>query len=272
MDKTEYPKDTNTKLKRIACLSLRDPGEEFTCLMHHYNSESLKICFNELAAKKAVGIDKVRKEHYAKNLEENIEKLLIRMKRMAYRPGPVRQTMIPKASGGMRSLGISNFEDKIFQKMTQKMLESIYDPIFKESSYGFRPNRGCHDAIKALQNYLHKNEVETVIDVDIKSYFDSIDHKILEEILRKKIKDPKFMRYIIRMFKAGVLTKGEMKVSKEGVPQGSICSPILANIYAHYVIDIWIEEIVKPRCRGMIGYYRYADDLIICCSNKKRCR
>lgn len=259
MDSAKYPEDTKTKLERIARLSRKDFEKEFCSLMHHYNTESLKRCFNELDAKKAVGIDKVNKEYYAKSLEENIEDLLCRMKRMSYRPGPVRQTMIPKAGGGTRPLGISNFEDKIFQKMTQKMLESMYDPIFKESSYGFRPNRGCHDAIKALQNYLHKNEVEIVIDVDIKSYFDSIDHKLLEEILRKKIKDPKFMRYIIRMFKAGVLAKDELKISREGVPQGSICSPILANIYAHYVIDVWIEEMVKPHCKGKIGYFRYAD-------------
>ena len=266
---TDYPKDTKTKLKRIAWLSSKNSKRIFWCLMHHYNSESLKICFNELDAKKAVGIDKIRKEQYAEKLEENIEKLLTKMKSMSYKPGPVRQTMIPKASKGMRPLCISNFEDKIFQKMTQKMLESIYEPIFKESSYGFRPNRGCHDAIKALQNYLHKNEVETVIDVDIKGYFDSIDHKLLEEFLRKKIKDLKFMRYIIRMFKAGILTKEELKITKEGVPQGSICSPILANVYAHYVIDVWIEEIVKPYCRGKVGYFRYADDLIICCRHKR---
>ncbi len=269
MDKTEYPKDIETKLKRIAFLSSGDSEREFCALMHHFNSESLERCFNELDKNKAVGIDKVNKDMYAENLKENIEELLFRMKRMSYRPGPVRQTMIPKASGGSRPLGISNFEDKIFQKMTQKILESIYDPIFKESSYGFRPKIGCHNAIKALSNYLYKNEVETVIDVDIKGYFDSIDHKLLEGFLRKKIKDPKFMRYIIRMFKSGVLAKGELKIFHEGVAQGSICSPILANIFGHYVIDLWIEGTVKTHCFGKIGYFRYTDDLVICCRYKE---
>jgi group II intron reverse transcriptase/maturase len=269
MRTTESLNKTETKLKRIAWLSERDPKKEFSCLMHYFNEESLKECFDRLDKNKAVGIDKVTKSDYADNLDENIEKLLKRMKQMAYRPGPVRQTMIPKAGGAMRPLGISNFEDKIIQKMTQKVLESIYEPIFKENSYGFRPNRGCHDAIKALSEYLYKNEIQTVIDVDIKGFFDNINHKLLEELLRKKIKDERFMRYIIRMFKAGVLTEGELKVGQEGVPQGSMCSPILANIFAHYVIDKWIEETVQPYIKSKIAYFRYCDDLIICCHSNE---
>ena len=163
MRATESYNKTETKLKRIAWLSERDSEKEFLCLMHYFNEESLKECFNQLDKNKAVGIDKVTKGNYAENLDRNIEELLNRMNRMAYRPSPVRQTMIPKAGGAMRPLGISNFEDKIIQKMTQKVLESMYEPIFKERSYGFRPNRGCHDAIKALSNYLYKNEIKTVI-------------------------------------------------------------------------------------------------------------
>ena len=148
MRPTESLNTTETKLKRIAWLSERDSKKKFSCLMHYFNEESLKECFNQLDKKKAIGIDKVTKEDYAKNLDKNIEELLNRMKHMAYRPGPVRQTMIPKAGGAMRPLSISNFEDKIIQKMTQRVLESVYEPIFKESSYGFRTNKGCHDAIK----------------------------------------------------------------------------------------------------------------------------
>lgn len=269
MRATESYNKTETKLKRIAWLSKRDSEKEFLCLMHYFNEESLKECFNQLDKNKAVGIDKVTKGNYAENLDRNIEELLNRMKRMAYRPSPVRQTMIPKAGGAMRPLGISNFEDKIIQKMTQKVLESMYEPIFKERSYGFRPNRGCHDAIKALSNYLYKNEIKTVIDVDIKGFFENINHKLLEELLRKKIKDERFMRYVIRMFKAGVLSKGELKSSLEGVPQGSVCSPILANIFAHYVIDVWLEEIVQPCIKSKVVYFRYCDDLIICCHDNE---
>ena len=269
MRTTESLNKTETKLRRIAWISERDPKKEFSCLMHYFNNESLKECFNQLDKNKAIGIDKVTKEDYGKNLDKNIEELLNRMKHMAYRPGPVRQTMIPKAGGAMRPLGISNFEDKIIQKMTQRVLESMYEPIFKESSYGFRPNKGCHDAIKALSRYLYKNEIKTVIDVDIKGFFDNINHKLLEELLREKIKDELFMRYIIRMFKAGVLSKKELIISQEGVPQGSICSPILANIFAHYVIDIWIEEILQPCIKTKVTYFRYCDDLVICCHNDK---
>jgi len=190
------------------------------------------------------------------------------MKAMAYRPGPVKEVLIPKEGGkpgATRPLGISGFEDKIVQKMTQQILESIYDPIFLNCSYGFRPGKGCHDAIRDLQHYLHASETQTVIDIDLKNFFGTIDHEMLESILKEKIKDTKFMRYINRMFKAGLLSNGDLIMSDEGVAQGSICSPVLANIFAHYAIDLWIEEMVKPNCKGKVRLFRYADDAIICC-------
>jgi RNA-directed DNA polymerase len=267
MGATESLSKTKTKMNRIALLSKQDPRRSYESLMHHFNEESLKECFHELDGKKAVGADGIDKETYGKDLDQNILKLIARMKAMAYRPGPVREVLIPKEGkpGATRPLGISGFEDKIVQKMMQQILESIYDPIFLDCSYGFRPGLGCHDAIKDLQHYLYESEIQTVIDIDLKNFFGTIDHEILEDILKEKIKDTKFMRYINRMFKAGVLSEGDLKMSDEGVPQGSCCSPILANIFAHYVIDIWIEEMVKPRCKGDVRLFRYADDGIICC-------
>ena len=258
---------TNTKLNRIAWLSKQDPGKKFECLMHLFNHESLQECFHGLDKDKAVGIDGVNKMTYGANLYGNINELITKMKNMAYRPGPVREVLIPKEGkpGATRPLGISNLEDKIVQSMMQKVLESIYEPLFLECSHGFRPKRSCHTAIKALRDYLYKNEIQTVIDIDLKNFFGTIDHQLLEDILKDKIKDPKFMRYINRMFKAGVLTEGELKMSEEGVPQGSVCSPILANIFAHYAIDTWIEEMVKPACKGGVALFRYADDGVICC-------
>jgi RNA-directed DNA polymerase len=267
MGTTETQTLTKTKLNRIALLSKEDPRRSFESLMHHFNEESLKECFHELDGKKAVGVDGIDKETYGNDLDQNISTLIAKMKNMAYRPGPVREVLIPKEGkpGATRPLGISGFEDKIVQKMMQKVLESIYEPIFLNCSYGFRPGRGCHDAIRDLQHYLHANETQTIIDIDLQNFFGTIDHEILEGILKEKIKDTKFMRYINRMFKAGVLSQGDLIMSDEGVPQGSTCSPVLSNIFAHYAIDIWIEEMVKPSCKGQVKLFRYADDAIICC-------
>lgn len=267
MGTTETLTITKTKMNRIALLSRQDPRRSFESLMHHFNEESLKECFHELDGKKALGVDGIDKETYGKDLEQNIHKLITQMKTMSYRPGPVREVLIPKEGkpGATRPLGISGFEDKIVQKMMQQILESIYEPIFLNCSYGFRPGKGCHDAIKDLQHHLFASRIQTVIDIDLKNFFGTIDHGLLEGILKEKIKDPKFMRYINRMFKAGVLSEGDLIMSEDGVPQGSICSPVLANVFAHYAIDVWIEEMVKPNCKGEVRLFRYADDAIICC-------
>jgi RNA-directed DNA polymerase len=267
MGVTKLPMRTETKLKRIAWLSRSDPDKQFNCLIHHYNEESLKQCFNELDGKKAVGHDGIDKVKYAENLGENIQDLLSRMKRMAYKPGATRQVMIPKEGkpNALRPLCIANFEDKIIQKMTHKILESIYEPLFLKCSYGFREGRGCHDAIRELRQYLYKYEVQKVIDIDLANFFGTIDHKLLLEILQEKIKDKRMLRYIVRMFKAGVLANGELSIDEEGVPQGSLSSPILANVFAHRVIDQWFEEIVKKYCKGRVELFRYCDDGIICC-------
>jgi len=258
---------TATKLKRIAWLSSKDPTKKFTALMHYFNEESLEACFHELRGGKAVGEDGIDKEMYGAELTENLKSLIERMKQMSYRPGPVREVLIPKEgkAGATRPLGISNFEDKLVQKMMQKVLESIYEPIFLDCSYGFRPGVGCHDAIRALSQHLFDNEVESVIDVDISNYFGTIDHLEMNKILREKIRDPILMRYINRMFKAGVLRANELTVDDEGVAQGSGCSPILANIYADHVIDQWFENTVKKHCHGKVEMFRYCDDIVICC-------
>jgi len=245
---TEPHQETATKLQRIAWLSARDPSKRFDNLMHLFNEESLAACFHELDGRKAVGVDGVTKAAYGEHLEENLRALVERMRRMGYRPGAVRQVLIPKPGkrGAQRPLGIGNLEDKLVQMQMGKVLEAIYEPTFLGCSYGFRPGRGAHDALKALHQHLYRHEVRTVIDVDAR-----------------------FLRYLARMFKAGVLAEGELRVSDEGVLQGSPCSPVLANIFAHRVIDEWFEGTVKRHCRGETALFRYADDLCICCQSER---
>ena len=267
MGTTETRETTTTKLARIAKLSASDSLKRFDSLMHLFSEESLAACFHGLNGRKAVGVDGVSKAEYGERLESNLKELITRMKRMGYRPGPVRQVLIPKGdkTGAMRPLGISNFEDKLVQGVMRQVLESIYEPLFLPGSYGFRPGRSCHDAVRDLHQYLCRNPVQSVIDVDLAKFFDTIDHELLLGMLREKINDPKFLRYVQRMFKSGVLAEGELAIGDEGVPQGSLCSPILANIFAHYVIDVWLEEVVKFHCAGKVAWFRYADDLVICC-------
>jgi RNA-directed DNA polymerase len=267
MDTTEIQEMALTALERITWRSKQDPKAEFHCLMHHFDFVALIHCFEQLDGKKAVGIDGVDKKSYGKELFGNIERLIQNLKDMAYHPGPVREVLIPKEGkpGAVRPLGISNFEDKIVQKRVQEILESIYEPLFMECSYGFRPGRGCHDAIKDLQSHLYYNEIQTIIDVDLKNFFGTIDHELLLDLLKEKIKDTKFIRYIKRMFKAGVMSKDDLRMSDEGVPQGSVCSPICSNIFAHFAVDVWVKEMVQPNCKGRVALFRYADDMVICC-------
>jgi len=264
---TENTTTTEMKLKRITALSAANPGMVFSHLIHHINEESLRTCFQELDGKKANGIDGIDKASYEENLDENLQGLMEKMRRMAYIPGAVRQVLIPKEGkpGGTRPLGISNLEDKLVQRMMHKVLESVYEPLFYENSYGFRPGRSCHHAIEALYAHLSTHEVETVIDVDLSNYFGSIPQDDVIAIIKKKISDPRILRYLIRMFKSGLLVNGELTISDEGVVQGSACSPIIANIFAHEVIDEWIETVVKEHCSGEIKMVRYADDIVICC-------
>jgi len=271
MESTELQVLTATKLARISWLSQRDRGRKFDCLMHHIDRETLTACFHELSGQKAVGLDKVTKDTYGADLEENISHLLEKMKRMAYRPGPMRRVLIPKEGklGATRPLDIGNFEDKMVQKAMARVLEAVYEPVFYDCSFGFRPGRGCHDAIRRVQAYLSNAPVGVVIDIDLENFFGSIKPEILKAILREKIGDERLIRYIMRGLKAGVLSEGELVVNEEGVPQGSPISPILANIVAHHVIDEWFEKTVKAHCTQEVALFRYCDDMVISCASPK---
>lgn len=264
VSKTKLNKTTNTKLRKIAERSEMDSLATFDCLMPHFNKANLISCFNELDGKKAIGIDEQTKEEYGLHLETNIEKLIVRMKSMSYRPQPVKEVFIQKDNGKPRPLGIACIEDKIVQMMTAKVLESIYEPIFHDSSYGFRPDRNCHQAIKGLFNFLFGNRKIYILDVDLENFFGSIEHQKLLALLRMKIKDETFLRYIARMLKSEISSNGLTRQNELGTVQGSICSPILANIYAHYCLDEWLERTARPKLLGKIAVFRYCDDLVIC--------
>ncbi len=269
MDVTKSNIAMETKLNKIGYLSYQDSRKEFKWLMPHFSEENLMSCFNELDGKKAVGIDGLTKESYAQKAIDNIDTLVNRMKKLTYRPQPVREVMIPKGNGKFRPLGISTIEDKIIQSMYCKILEAIYEPIFCNCSYGFRRNKSTHTAIKDAIDYLRFNNVKIVIDIDLENFFGTIRHDDLLKMLSHKIKDKTFLRYIARMLKAGKATEKGVVKSDIGLPQGSILSPVLANIYAHYIMDLWFQKVVPKYTRGDVAIFRYCDDLIACCTDTR---
>ena len=239
-------------------------------VMYAINEENLKRSAIKMAGNKAVGIDKVTKKEYIEKLNLNIKDLVQRMKRMSYKPKAVRRTYIPKpGSDKKRPLGIPAFEDKIVQDLMSQILEAIYEPMFKEFSYGFKPGRSCHQAIAYLDKMLHREKVNYVVDLDIKGFFDNIDHEWLIKFIEYRIRDKVYIRYIKRFLKSGILEQGKLISAEKGTPQGGIISPILGNIYLHFVLDDWFEKVVERQTKGYAGMVRYADDSVACFQYKE---
>ncbi|VBB04802.1 group ii intron maturase-specific, partial [Lucifera butyrica] len=251
-----------TKLKRIAELAKRRPRVKLQTLIHAIDEESLKAAHNALSADKADGADDVTKEDYGEKLQENITDLLARMKRQAYKPQPVKRVYIPKADGKKRPLGIPAYEDKLVQKILNEILTVIYEPEFLDCSYGFRPGRSCHDALKEVAKILESKKVSYVVDADIKGFFDNVDHEWMMKFLQERIQDPNLLRLIQRFLKAGVIEAGVEYETDTGTPQGGVISPTLANVYLHYVLDLWFTVKIKRECRGEAYLIRYADDFV----------
>lgn len=257
-----------TKLNLISDIAKKDKKVKFNNLAHMLNSENLKQCFYELKKNKASGIDGVTFQEYEKNLGANLENLVNRMKQQSYKPQPVLRVYIPKANGKMRPLGIPAIEDKVVQMGITKILQAIYEIDFLGFSYGFRPNMNAHQALNALDNILMQEPVNHVIDADIKGFFDNVDHNWLMRCLEERISDFNLLRLIKRFLKAGVMEAGKFIPSSKGTPQGGILSPVLSNIYLHYVLDLWVEKVVKRNYAGYVGIIRYADDFVICVQHK----
>lgn len=232
-------------------------------VMHYVNADALHEAYRRQKKGKAVGVDGVSKESYGANLDENISNLLVRMKRFQYKPKPVRRVYIKKDNGKLRPLGIPSFEDRLVQGAMAELLNAIYEPKFLDCSYGFRSGRSAHDAIRAIQGTMYRGKCRWVLEVDIKGFFDHVNHEYLMEFLKQDIDDSDFLRYIKRFLRSGVMDKEQVYYTEEGTPQGGLISPVLANVYLHYVLDVWMEKVVRPCMRGSMRYVRYADDFLI---------
>jgi group II intron reverse transcriptase/maturase len=257
--------ELETKLVKIAQVAKERPKEQFTSLIHLLNEKTLLECHHELKGNKAVGVDEVTKAEYDENLYTNIHKLHESLRNMAYKPQPVRRVYIPKpGSAKKRPLGIPSYEDKIVQLAVSKILTAIYEQDFLKSSYGFRPDLGCHDALRALNTTLMTNKINWVVDADISGFFDHVDHDWMMKCLEVRIKDSRLLRLIKRMLKAGMMEEGKFHRTEQGTPQGGIISPVLANLYLHYVLDLWFERVLKRQYTGNAYIIRYADDFVCC--------
>lgn len=244
---------------RISLRVQRDKAAAFTNLIKHINQDTLKEAFRDLDGSKALGVDRVSKQAYAKNLEANLEDLVKRVQQGSYRPQPKREVWIPKTDGKMRPLAIACFEDKMVDWVVAKALTAVYDPIFIRNSFGYRPGKSADGAVKACYSSLKKGKRRHVVEIDFKSFFNTIPHQKLMKVLGKRIQDHRLKRLIVRFLKSDILRDGECEPTISGTPQGGLMSPVLANIYLHEVLDQWFLENWASYGRTIV---RYADDAV----------
>jgi RNA-directed DNA polymerase len=264
MPGTSGPKSVSTKQQRIAELARQMPEKAMTSLSYHMDLEWMFEAYRRTRKDGAVGIDGQSAKEYEANLMGNLRSLLDRAKSGdGYKAPPVRRVHIPKADGTSRPLGIPTFEDKILQRAVVMLLEPVYEQDFLDCSYGFRPARSAHQALREIQFRLWRMGGGWVLDVDVRKFFDTLDHGHLRQILAKRMRDGVIERLIGKWLRAGVMEAGALSFPEYGTPQGGVISPLLANIYLHEVIDVWFEKEVRPRMKGMAFLVRYADDLVM---------
>jgi len=259
------PDDVSTRQQRIAELARIHPEVSFTSLAHHIDLRWLREAYRRTRKDGAPGVDRQTAEDYEKNLEENLRSLLERAKSGSYWAPPVRRTYIPKGTSRteMRPIGVPTFEDKVLQRAVVMVLEPLYEQEFLDCSYGFRPGRSAHDALQALWQQAMDIDGGWVIDLDIRKFFDTLDHKHLREILKRRVSDGVLLRLIGKWLNAGVWEQGAVSYPEQGSPQGGVVSPMLSNVYLHEVLDQWFEEAVRPRLKGRAFVVRYADDAVL---------
>jgi RNA-directed DNA polymerase len=250
-------------LSRVRQAARKDRNARLTALLHHVSLERLRSAFYSLKKRASAGIDGVTWVQYACSLEKNLQDLHARLHRGAFRAKPSRRAYIPKADGRPRPLGIASLEDKLVQRAVVEVLNAIYEGDFVGFSYGFRPGRSQHDALDALSVGIRRKKVNWVLDADIRGFFDTLDHGWLMKFVAHRIGDPRILKLIQQWLSAGVLEDGRWTSSEEGTPQGASLSPLLANVYLHYVFDLWIQQWRKQRAHGEVIVVRYADDFIV---------
>jgi RNA-directed DNA polymerase len=252
-----------TSLQGIANKARRSKKYRFRDLYRLLSEENLVDSWRHMNLKAASGVDKTTAKEYEKDLRDNIRDLVARLKEKRYRAKLVRRVYIPKSSGKLRPLGIPAIEDKLVQVAVARILNAIYEQDFLPNSFGYRPKVGAREAVQDITSALYRRRFSYIVDADIKGFFDSIDHEWLLKMLEQRIDDRAFIGLIRKWLKAGILTpEGQVEHPATGTPQGGIVSPILANIYLHYVLDLWFEKVVKPRCEGEVYLCRYADDFV----------
>jgi RNA-directed DNA polymerase len=262
MSEAETSEQVSTGLARVMEAARKNPHGRMRSLCHHIDAAALERAYHRIRQGAAVGVDGVTKEEYGQDLEQRLADLHGQMKAMRYRHQPIRRVHIPKDNGQTRPIGVSTVEDKIVQGALRELLEAIYEQDFSECSYGFRPGRSAHDALKALNKSIRYGEANFVLEADIASFFDSLDRPRLREMLEERIDDKSLLRLVGKCLHVGVLDGAEFHTPDEGAVQGSSLSPLLGNIYLHHAIDLWYEREVKPRMRGRSCLVRYADDLV----------
>jgi len=264
MQETSSSEDISTKLKRIATLAREAPQMAFTTLAHHIDLQWLTEAYRRTRKDGATGIDGQTAREYAEKLEANLQSLLDRAKSGTYRAPPVRRVHIPKGDGTQtRPIGIPTFEDKVLQRAVAMVLEAVYEQDFLDCSYGFRPRRSAHQALEVLQNTAVRMAGGWVLEIDIRKFFDTLEHSHLRQLLGRRVRDGVLLRLIGKWLKAGVLENGAVTHPESGTPQGGVISPLLANVYLHEVLDAWFEREVRPRLKGRALLLRYADDAVL---------
>lgn len=263
MHRTQGRESVSQGLGGVREAARKDKKQKFTALLHHITAKQLRDSYYALRKQAAPGVDEVTWRDYGEGLEERVKNLHAQVHSGAYRAQPSKRAYIPKADGRQRPLGIAALEDKIVQQAVVTVLNQIYEEDFLEFSYGFRPERSQHDALDALTVGLKRRKVNWILDADIRGFFDNMNHEWMMRFVEYRIADPRILRLIQKWLKAGVSEDGQWQESKVGTPQGAVISPLLANLYLHYVFDLWVNQWREKKAQGDMDMFRYADDIVL---------